>query len=153
VNVFAKKAKYAAAPGMTVDLDPATEKKGTQVGAHWIQCAYIALHGRRRRFCSDGPLLVPGALCARFVRPGAVRLGTRDAGLGEAVSAVAFGVEPATTSPPLADALLSEGGTVLQLVNRATTAQHVTVCSGGRFADVLLPPSSIMTASWATSGN
>ncbi len=76
---------------------------------------------------------------SRFVRPGAVRVGTQDAALPDAVSAVAFTMA--------ADAAAS---TVLQLVNRGPSEQHVAVCSGGRVADLVLPAASITTAQWGS---
>ena len=71
---------------------------------------------------------------SKFVRPGAVRLGTREAALPEGVSGVAFAAEA--------------GGTVVQLVNRGTVELPVTVCNGERVASVNLPAMSITTARW-----
>ena len=73
---------------------------------------------------------------ARFVRPGAVRIGTHDGELAEGVSAVGFATPDDSSS------------TVLQIVNRAATTRRVTVCSGGSVADVELPATSITTAEW-----
>ena len=73
---------------------------------------------------------------SRFVRPGAGRLGAREASVPDRVSAVAFAEPNASSS------------TVVQLVNRGAVAQRITLCSDGRLADVLLPASSITTARW-----
>lgn len=78
---------------------------------------------------------------ARFVRPGAVRLGYHS--VGE--------VPPGVSLVPFEDP--SGHGIVLQMVNRDSAAQHVAVCSGGRVADVVLPPKSITTATWGRASH
>ena len=78
---------------------------------------------------------------SRFVRPGAVRLGTRDAALPATISAVAFaGDEQLATR--------SKAAFVAQLVNRAAAARRVALCSGGSVAYMTLPGRSITTATW-----
>lgn len=97
----------------------------------------------------DAPSFHPTALFyflahfSRFVRPGVARLGTREAALPEGVSAVAFEAPAEEQHTP------SPNGAVLQLVNRATSERQVTVCSGERIAEVMLPATSITTAMWS----
>ena len=74
---------------------------------------------------------------SRFVRPGAVRLATKERGLQEGVSAVGF------------EATAEEYHVkVLQLVNKKQSEEKVTVCARGNVAEVTLPASSITTARW-----
>lgn len=78
---------------------------------------------------------------SRFVRPGSVRLGTRELAIPDGVSAVAFAAEPVVEAA-------KKNATVLQLVNRGDTEERVAVCSGGHVAEVVLPAVSITTAQW-----
>ena len=74
---------------------------------------------------------------SRFVRPGAVRLATKERALQEGVSAVGF------------EATAEEYHVkVLQLVNKKQSEEKVTVCARGNVAEVTLPESSITTARW-----
>eukprot|EP00966_Prymnesium_polylepis_P311174 7189165-Prymnesium_polylepis.1 len=75
---------------------------------------------------------------SKFVGPGAVRIGVRESSLPDHVSAVAFEAQR-----------VHGGGTFLQLVNRGSASQRVTVCASEGVVEVPLPAKSITTARWS----
>ena len=110
-------------------------------GAGNLQHPLVIVHPERGTFEPTG-LFRFLAHFSRFVRPGAVLLGTSERTLPQGVSAVAF---------QAGGQMVEDGGaeqTTMQLVNRDTAAHKVAVCSDGRVAEVSLPGTSIVTATW-----